>query len=115
MIAFGRIDECDAKPSRFVEHLPHVSVGLAPGYGSIKEGVDAVLCIGIEHKDLPKIGLCGTEQVQPVHLGARVGPLVGQDDALVEPAQLQRGDQSLPCLCAAVRQRGGLMKDVKGG
>jgi hypothetical protein len=39
----------------------------------------------VEHKDVTKVGLRGPHQVEPVHLGAGMGALVGQDDTLVKP------------------------------
>jgi len=63
----------------------------------------------------PKLTVCGSHQVEPVHFGARKGPLVGQNHALVEPGKCQRSDQSLAGSRATVGQGEGLVEDVEGG
>ena len=48
---------------------------------SLKDRINLVLGIGIEHKDITEVGFCRSGEVEAVDFWTGMGFLVGQDDA----------------------------------
>src|SRR5579863_9431261 len=73
--------------------VPKVNHGLASGCQRL---VDLGSRVAVEHKDLPKMGAGGAEQLEPVSLGLGQRLFMAKDDASGVVLDLAQGDETAP-------------------
>ena len=77
-------------------------------------GSDGAAVVGVEEEDLAQVGMGGAVQIEAVHLGARVGLLVREHDAVLEVGEPQPGDEAAARALVAVGPPVDLVDQIDG-